>query len=312
MVKPAPRATYEVVIIGGGVAGLSAALMLGRARRDVAVCDDGKPRNAVVDATHGFLSRDGASPQEILSAARSDVRRYPSGRMIDGTVQAVDRAAERFSVHMADGSSLFCTFALLANGVRDALPRIEGLDRYWGRSAFVCPLCDGWEVRGRRLVVAADDAAQAVGLAQELHQWSSRLTICAPRRASLAKHDQIWMSQVECGYFDRRVRAVKGLDHHIASVVLDGGEEVPCDALFLAGSLRQACGIARALGCAIDEDGMLVVDDDNQTTVSGCFAAGDAVTSVHQLIIAAASGVRAATAMVHALVRREVDTVSIV
>lgn len=297
---------HEVVIVGGGAAGLNAALLLGRARRSVVVCDDGRPRNRVAERTHGFLSRDGCPPARLIRRARADAGRYPSVTFAKGTVTAASAAGSGFVVHLDDGGRLTGDRLLLANGVNDMLPSIEGLARFWGRSIFVCPFCDGWEVRDRRLVVASNDVKSAIHLAQELHQWSPNVTICAETNGALPSQHEQWLRNTQCILVDSRVVTARGSGRRLEAVELADGRTVSCDALFIAGSLRQSCSVAASLGCKVGDDGMLVVDDDNQTTVRGCYAAGDAVTAVHQLVVAAASGVRAAIAISADLVEKEV------
>lgn len=298
---------YDVLIIGGGAAGLNAALLLGRARRTVAVCDDGRPRNRVVRRTHGFLSRDGCPPGRFIRRARADVARYPSVTFVNGTVARAIAEGEGFSVHMNDGRRCIGDRLLLANGVKDVVPPIQGLERFWGQTVFVCPFCDGWEVRGRRLVVTAKDAKNAIHLAQELYQWSRDVSVCAQIHDNLSHDEERWLERARCTLVDSPVKAVRGIGRSLKTLQLCNGQTIDCEALFVAGSLRQSCPIAAGLGCAIGDDGMLVVDDDNQTTVRGCYGAGDAVTSVHQLVVAAASGVRAAIAITADLVAQEVS-----
>jgi len=148
---------FDVVVAGGGPAGLNAALMLGRARRTVLLCDSGQPRNAAVHAMHGFLSRDGTDPAALRQTARDQLGPYPTVRVRDVAIQAVGRDEDQLTITLGDGTSEQARRLLLATGVADQLPPIPGLAELWGRGVFNCPYCDGWEVRDQPLAVLASD-----------------------------------------------------------------------------------------------------------------------------------------------------------
>jgi thioredoxin reductase len=152
---------FEIIIVGAGPAGLSAALILGRCRRRVLVCDSGKPRNAASRAVHGFLSRDGTPPPELLDCAREQIRPYRTVTMLQTEVVDAEQSAEGFAVLLANGSSYFAPKLLLATGVVDELPAITGIDRFYGRSVHHCPYCDGWEWRDQPLAVYGGSEREA-------------------------------------------------------------------------------------------------------------------------------------------------------
>jgi thioredoxin reductase len=186
----------DVVIAGAGPAGLNAALMLGRARRNVLLCDTGQPRNATVQAMHGLLSRDGTDPAALRRTAREQLQAYPTVRVRDLAIQAVTRDGEGFTVSLADGSSEQARRLLLATGVADQLPPIPGLAQLWGRGVFNCPYCDGFEVRDQPLAVLASD--------QRNLQLALQLTRYSPTAVPLAWEGQ---AQQGTGADDGRVRA---------------------------------------------------------------------------------------------------------
>src|SRR6266536_3178627 len=175
---------FDVVIAGGGPAGLNAALMLGRARRNVLLADSGQPRNKGVHAMHGFLSRDGTDPAALRQTARDQLGAYPTVRVRDLAIQAVVRDAEQFTISLADGSSEQARRLLLATGVADQLPPIPGLAELWGRGVFNCPYCDGWEVRDQPLAVLAANPRN-VQLALQLTRWSPDVLLCSNGPAEL-------------------------------------------------------------------------------------------------------------------------------
>src|SRR6266498_1525932 len=174
----------DVVIVGGGPAGLSAALLLGRARRTVLLCDSGQPRNAGVHAMHGFLSRDGMDPAALRQAGRDQLRAYPTVRLRAAAVQTVSRDTDQFTVSLTDRTTEQARRLLLASGVVDELPPIPGLADLWGHGVFNCPYCDGWEVRDQPLAVLASDPRN-VQLALHLTRWSPDVLLCGNGTAGL-------------------------------------------------------------------------------------------------------------------------------
>jgi thioredoxin reductase len=176
---------YEVVIIGGGAAGLSAALTLSRALRSVLVVDAGTPRNALAAGVHGYLSRDGMNPRELLSIGRSEVLSY-GGTVIDGETVSARRTPGGFEVMLADGSRFFGRRLLVTTGLTDQLPPIDGLREQWGKGVVHCPYCHGWEIRGQRIgVLGTTTTSTTSGLAVRTSTASSTLT---PKHSATTSH----------------------------------------------------------------------------------------------------------------------------
>lgn len=289
---------YDVVVIGAGAAGLNAALVLARARRAVLVCDDGAPRNASAAEMHGFVGLDGTSPAEFLARARADVLRYPTVAIHDGRVDGVRRdAAGGFRIELASGAEeIAARRVLIATGMTDVLPQIDGLEACWGRSVFVCPYCEGWEVRDRRLAVWAP-AGDAVGLAQELYQWSRDVIVFVDDPARITSDQRRWLTAARVRVVNAALVRIAGRAGRIETLEPSSGDPIACDALFVSANLRQSSDLPERLGCEITARGSIRVDDCNRTSVRGAYAAGDAVTRYHQVALAAASGVAAAIAI---------------
>jgi thioredoxin reductase len=292
---------YDVVVVGGGAAGLSAALVLGRARRSVAVVDAGAPRNAPAAHMHGFLSRDGMPPAALLAAGREELRGYGVELIDDRVVET----STGFSLVLAGGRRLAARRLLLATGAVDELPDLPGARERWGRDFLHCPYCHGWEVRDQPLGVLGTGAG-SVDHAHLLRQWSDDVVffthtypLAADERAALE---------------GRGIRVVDGLveqltvaGDRLSGVQLADGPIVARTAVFVRPALRApADGPAVALGCELDEAGLVRVDAAGRTSVPGVWAAGNAANPRAQVITAAGEGSAAAIAINTDLVEEDI------
>ena len=302
---------HDVVIAGGGPAGLAAALILGRVRRRVLVCDTGQGRNATVAEAHGFLTRDPIAPTELRRIGRDQLRRYPSVRVHDLAVHDVRAHRGGFMATLADGQQVSARRVVLASGLIDELPDLDGLAEVWGRSALHCPYCDGWETQGRTVAVLAD-GQDAVRLALQLVRFTPDLVVCTNGPSALDKTTQKLLSNRGIAV---RTEPVACLDHvgdRLRHLVFTSGETLRCDQVFVAAPYRQRSELAARLGCALFDDHTVQVDDFGQTTVPGVYAVGDmARTAAHpgplaQITLAAASGHLAAVAIDQELLQADV------
>jgi len=306
VILPADRyrdAMLDALIIGGGPAGLSAALVLGRCRRSVLVVDAGQQRNRRSEAMNGYLTRDGIPPSEFLLQARSEVARYGVEKRACAAIDARRERDGSFTVELEGGETLRARTLLLATGVRDALPAIEGLDSLYGTSVHHCPYCDGWQHRDRRLVAYGSGDA-SVGLALTLRTWSEHVTACSAGDAPTsefrghAERNGIGLRESQVV----RLEAQAGVLHR---VVFADGTTLECDALFFNTAQAQRSDLPRRLGCTFKEDGGVRTDDRQCTGIPGLYLAGDAEKEVQFVIVAAAEGAVAATAINRELQRRE-------
>ena len=284
--------TYDVAIIGGGAAGLSAALVLGRARRRVVVIDAGAPRNAPAAHMQGYLSRDGMPPSELLAVGRREVMGY-GVEIIDGAVTAIDPG---FVVHLAEGAALRARRILVTTGVHDELPDIPGVRERWGRDLLHCPYCHGWEVRDQPIGVLGT-VPGAVQHALLIRQWSDDIVFFAHT------HD---LSPDEAGRLEARgIRMVEGQvarlvveDDRLTGVALVDGRIVTRTAVFVRPVNRpHPDGLLARLGADLDDEGFAVVDRTGRTSVAGVWAAGNVVDPRAQVITAAGAGSAAAIAI---------------
>jgi thioredoxin reductase len=287
---------YDVVIVGAGPAGLSAALMLGRSRRRVLVCDNGHPRNAASRAMHGYLTRDGMPPREFLATAREQLRQYDSVelRHIE-VVAAACRPDARFRVTLADGSEHTSRKLLIATGVVDNLPDIPGFRELYGVSVFHCPYCDGWEVRDRPLAVYGR-GARGLGLSLELTGWSRDLVLCSDGPAGIDGDGLALLARNGIAVREDRVARLEG-DGALARVVFATGAPLARHALFFTTGQTQQSQLALGLGCEFNEKGTVRTGKYESTHLAGLFVAGDASRAVQWVVVAAAEGAEAAFAI---------------
>jgi len=290
---------YDVIVIGAGPAGLSAALMLGRCRRRVLVCDTGKPRNAASHAMHGFLSRDGMPPREFLQIAREQLRRYDTVELRDIEVTTAECRDSRFHVTLADGVVLQSRKLLIATGVVDNLPDIPGFRELYGTSVFHCPYCDGWEVRDRPLAIYGR-GERGLGLSLEMTGWSRDLVLCTDGPAEipaegLARLDRAGIRVRE----DRLVRLepCAGGEAIVARIVFASGEPLGCSAVFFTTGQTQHSDLVARLGCVMTDKGTVWTGKYEAAHLPGLYVAGDASRAVQWVVVAAAEGAEAAFAI---------------
>jgi thioredoxin reductase len=295
----------DVAIVGCGAAGQNAALILGRARRLVLVFDAGKPRNAPAAIMHGFLSRDHCPPKHLLEIGRVDLHRYPSATIIHEEIVDVRPQGTGFAVSSERGRMWHARRVLFATGVKDQLPPIEGLAELWGRSVFVCPYCDGWEVKDQRLAISGSPET-LISLAQELYGWSHDILLCGYHEDVVTEDGRRWLEAATgVTVTPQHIRSLVNTDGRLTALQLRDGTSVERDVVFLIAALRQRSDLPERLGCELTYDGRIKVDEHHRTSVPGCFAAGDATSKIHQVIVAAASGVQAAIAMNSELVEED-------
>ena len=229
---------FDAVIVGGGPAGLSAALLLGRCRRRVLLCDDGHPRNAASAALHGFLTRDGIPPAGLLRIGREQLLPYDTVECRSITVTGVRRLDHRFEVTLADGCSVAARKLVLATGVTDQFPTVPGFHEFYGSSVFHCPYCDGWELRDQPLAVYGN-GERGKGLALELTVWSAQIVLCTDGPSGLDTRDIERLRAQGIAMHDRPVASLEGHDGRLQRVRFADGTTVNCRAMFFTTGQRQ-------------------------------------------------------------------------
>jgi thioredoxin reductase len=286
----------DVIIVGAGPAGLSAALILGRCRRNVLVCDTGKPRNASAQAMHGFLTRDGIAPDEFRRLGREQLRPYESVEL--RTIEVVDAEPEdgHFVVTLQDGTRHATRKLLLATGVIDELPEIDGIQELYGSSVHHCPYCDGWEVRDQPLAIYGK-GEYGYELALELTVWSHDLVLCTDGPAELEEKQVRRLHDNKIRLCEERIARLEGTNGMLERVVFENGEVLPRHALFFFSDEHQHSPLPEKLGCDFNGRGAVRTGEYEDTCVDGLYVAGDSSRHVQLVIVAAAEGAQAAFAI---------------
>ncbi|MBO0908476.1 NAD(P)/FAD-dependent oxidoreductase [Arthrobacter sunyaminii] len=289
-VEPADR--YDVVIIGGGIAGLTAATVLGRACRRVAVVDAGQPRNGPADQVHGFPSRDGISPAELVRLCRSDLEQYDV-ELVSGQVIRVneDRQAE-----LADGRVLQGRHLLLATGLRDTLPDIAGARERWGRDLLHCPYCHGWEMRNQALAILGTGQS-SVQQSILVRSFSAEVTLIVQDGLELSGDDVRSLEAMGVDIVEGAAQRLLIREDALDAVVLADGRTVPCRALFCEPVATVDPALADIPGCTLDADGCLETDDNGRTGADRIWAVGNVTDPSGQVVPVAGDAYRLAVAL---------------
>lgn len=293
---------YDAVVVGGSFAGLSAAMMLSRARRRLLLVDAGQPRNRFAASSHGFLGQDGVAPAEIMRKGLTQLSRYPTVDFVHAEAVAASLEEEGVSLNLSDGASVRARKLILATGVVDDLP-LESMRPRWGVSVLHCPYCHGYEVRDRNLAVIAN-VPGAAHQALLLPDWGPTTFYTqgvfepSPEEAAQLANRGVEIERTP-------VLELLGEGTETRGLRLADGREVPARAVFTAPKTRMASSLAKQLGCAF-ADGMtgpyVQVDETQRTSVAGVFAAGDAASQMYNATFASAAGVMAGVAAHRAMV----------
>ena len=283
----------DVIIVGAGPAGLSAALVLVRACRRVLVFDHGHPRNGSASALHGYLTRDGISPHDFRAIARAEIARYSEARIIDREVTDAVCLEDLFKVTTVDGRHFTSKKLLLATGVVDHVPELPGFQEMYGRSVFHCPYCDGYELRGQPLAVYGCEE-RGYGLALELTGWSDDIVLVSDGPCGIEAKGLARLAKHRITVREEKVVRLEGQNGQLERVIFDSGPALERRALFFTTGQTQRSHLAETLGCPFNDKGTVRTGPYETTHLHGLYVAGDASRAVQWVIVAAAEGAEAA------------------
>lgn len=295
---------YDVIIAGGGMAGLSAALILGRCRRRVLLCDSGRPRNRVSRALHGFISRDGVNPLELREMVNKELKSYPSVACLNNEIVDAEEIPDGYEVTLSGGKTHQGRFLLIATGVVDHLPDIAGIEEFYGHNLFHCPYCDGWEIQDQPIAVYGSETGDCE-FALELTCWSNDIVLCIDGGPFPSPEHLEHLARHGIRIIPHKIAGVSGIKGEQLNINFSDGTTLPRRAMFFNPTQRQASPLAKKLGCVIT-DGGVVKTGKLQQTKSRLYVAGDAARSIQLAIIAAAEGAEAAFALNTALQKENI------
>lgn len=295
---------YDCVIVGGGSAGLSAALLFGRSRRQVLVCDKGNPRNAPAHESHSFLTRDGINPLELLKIGREQLKPYKTVEFKTVDVEEIKKLDNQFEVTFADGTIRKARKILLAFGVIDEFPPIEKFAEFWGTSVFHCPFCHGYEVRDQPLAVVGCGEA-GVRMAGLLKSWSQDLVLCSNGPAELSTDQRKLLEKHRVPVREEKIVKFEGTNGQLEHIVFETGEKIAKRGMLIHPKQKLRSNLAEKLRCELNEFELVKVDNINETSVKGVYAAGDIISPMQSIAAAVAQGSLAASGVNHALIKED-------
>jgi thioredoxin reductase len=294
---------FEVIIVGGSYAGLSAALSLARGVRKILVIDGGQPCNKQTPFSHNFLTRDGETPQAISSLAREQVMAYPTVEFVEDEVVDVSRGGRGFEV--ITFSKTYTTGKLIfATGVEDMVPEIPGMAECWGVSVVHCPYCHGYEIRDRPTAVLGNGET-GLDFVRFINHWTKDIALLTNGPAGLSDQQREVLTANRINLVEKEIVAVHHVDGHLHAVVFGDGSLLPLDAIYARFPTVQKCTIPEQLGCALTEQGLIQVDEFQKTNVEGVFAAGDCTVQMRSVANAVAAGSKAGAALNNELIRAD-------
>jgi thioredoxin reductase len=296
----------DCAIIGGGPAGLNAALVLGRARRNTVLFDNDNARNAVTQESHGFITRDGVKPKEFREIAHKEISKYPSVIFEKRKITSVSKNDRLFELVTSENETYQSKKIIISTGLKDNLPNIENISEYYGKSLFNCPYCDGWELRDKPLVVIIDEQVQGFHFIQTIYNWSKDLLVCTNGKSFHNEEHKRLIQDKGIKIIENKIQSLVGENGQIEKVVFENGVSVDIQGGFVLPQLTQSSDIAKQLGCEYNSQGGISTDSFGRTNIKGVYAAGDAsIIAPAQLIIAAAEGLQAAVGVNRDLIETE-------
>ncbi|MBC7847769.1 MAG: NAD(P)/FAD-dependent oxidoreductase [Flavobacterium sp.] len=283
---------YDVIIVGGSYSGLAAGMALGRALKKVLIIDSGKPCNAPTPQSHNFLTQDGKTPAAIAALAKQQVVLYETITFINGLATNGRKTEEGFEIQVASGEIFHSTKLIIATGIKDILPNIEGVSDCWGISMLHCPYCHGYEVRNEKTGILGN-GEHAYELAQLISNWTTDLTVYTNGKSSLTVEQTQKLSNHQINIIEKDIERLEHNTGYLQNIIFKDGTKREVKAMYSRNSFEQHCTIPESLGCALDDEGYIKVNPLQETSVDGVFACGDNTTRLRTVANAVAMGTTA-------------------
>lgn len=296
--------TFDVIIVGGSYAGLSAAMALGRSLRKVLIIDAGKPCNRQTPYSHNFITQDGVAPHIIAQKAKEQVLQYPSIMEIQDIVISTEKQDDLFHIHTQNQETFTAKKLLLTSGVRDIMPNIPGFADCWGISVLHCPYCHGYEVRQQNIgIIAKGDTAME--LCRLIQHWTNQLTLYTNGPSELSAEQKDTLAKLRIDIIEKKISRIEHKNGQLSSLILGDSKEDRLDAIFSRAAFEQSSSLIDGLNCQLTESGHIEVDFFQKTSVTGVYAAGDNSTPFRTVSIAVSSGTKAGAAINMELIEEE-------
>jgi len=281
--------SYDIIIVGGSYAGLSAAMALGRASREVLVIDSGNPCNKRAKHAHNFLTWDGMPPGEIRKTAKEQVKKYDSVTFLDGVASDASQIENGFEIVTEKGERFRTKKLLFTTGIQDLLPEIPGLSECWGISVLHCPYCHGYEVKGKTTAVLANEM-KAYDLCMVLTQWTNDILLLSNGKPALTEEQISKFSKHKIRVKETEIEKIEHAEGQVKTIRFKDGSTLDVPVMYAKPGFRQQCELPEKLGCKITEAGYIEVDECKKTSVHGIYAAGDNSSQSRIISMAVAGG----------------------
>ncbi|PZW42450.1 thioredoxin reductase [Mesonia algae] len=283
---------FDVVIIGGSYAGLSAAMALGRSLRKVLIIDNGKPCNRQTPHSHNFITQDGATPKEIFNKAKEQVLQYPTVKFLKDLAVSATKTTNGFEIFTEAKKKFIAKKILFATGVKDIMPNLKGFNECWGVSVLHCPYCHGYEVANKKLGIIANGDT-ALELCNLIQNWTDKLTLFTNGKSELTQDQRNYISKLKIDIVEKEIQELDHTNGNIESLIFNDGSMTKIEAIFSRVPFEQHSKIPIELGCKTAESGHIEVEFSQKTNIEGVFCAGDNTTPFRAVSISTASGTKA-------------------
>jgi thioredoxin reductase len=280
---------FEVIIVGGSYSGLSAAMSLGRSLRQVLVIDSGVPCNRQTPHSHNFITQDGEVPAVISAKAKLQVDFYKTVQFFNGLAIEASVIKNGFEIKTADGEVFTSKKVLFATGVKDLLPRIDGLDACWGISVLHCPYCHGYEVQKQKTAIIAN-GDMAFEYARLISNWTKDLRLLTNGKSTLTTEQKVILHKYKIEIIEEEIESLEHIKGNIRQVIFKNQSKITVKAIYFRPPFQQHCSLPESLGCALTEQGLVKVDLMQKTNIAGIYASGDCVIQARSVAMAVSSG----------------------